>query len=161
MHARSLTVHEVKLMRQKDATLLGDFPALSNGMIEAIQMRRHWAREKGELNMDSSSWRAKGPSDLRNEDRILSGADASLPFNFFMADSNSPIWGGPQVSSSRWCVETFLELFDVVSISLWHIKFADPGAVIYEYIGLGFDVGDGSTFVGHHFVWRVGIRRTG
>ena len=41
MHARSLTAHEVKLMRQKDATLLGDFPALSNGMIEATQMRRH------------------------------------------------------------------------------------------------------------------------
>ena len=41
--------------------------------------------------MDSNSWRAKGPSDLRNEGGMLSGPAAFLPFIFLMADSNSSI----------------------------------------------------------------------
>ena len=41
--------------------------------------------------MDSNSWRAKGPSDLRNEGGILSGPAAPLPFIFLMADCISLI----------------------------------------------------------------------
>ena len=92
MHSRSLTTHDVRLIGWKDAILLGDFPAFSNGIIVAtLQMFRQWASEKDELNMDSNSWRAKGPGDLRNEGGMLSGSAASLPFIFLMADSNSPI----------------------------------------------------------------------
>ena len=32
--------------------------------------------------------------------------------------------------------------------------------VVYEYVGFGFDVSDGSTIMGHYFVWEVGIRST-
>ena len=32
--------------------------------------------------------------------------------------------------------------------------------MVYEYFGFGFDVSDGSTVVGHCFIWRVGIRST-
>ena len=32
--------------------------------------------------------------------------------------------------------------------------------MIYEYVGFGFDVGDGLTFVEHRFVWRDSIRST-
>ena len=35
MRSRSLMIHDVRLMGQKEATLLEDFPALSNGMIVA------------------------------------------------------------------------------------------------------------------------------
>ena len=41
--------------------------------------------------MDSSSWRAKGPNDLRNEGGMLSGPAAPLPFIFFMADYGKPL----------------------------------------------------------------------
>ena len=41
--------------------------------------------------MDSKSWKAKGPSDLRNEGRMLSRPAAPLHLIFLMADSNSPI----------------------------------------------------------------------
>ena len=41
--------------------------------------------------MDSNSWRAKGPSDLKNESGMLSGSAAPLLFIFLMGDSNSPI----------------------------------------------------------------------
>ena len=77
-------------MGWKNATSLEDFSAFSNGMIMAtLQMRGQWASEKGELNMDSNSWRAKGPSELRYEGRLLSAPAPLLPF--FVADSNSPI----------------------------------------------------------------------
>ena len=56
------------------ATSLGDFSALSSGMIVAtLQIRGQWASENDELNMDKNSWRAKGPSDLRNEGGIFQG----------------------------------------------------------------------------------------
>ena len=50
--------------------------------------------------MDNNSWTAKGPSDLRNEGGILSGLAASLPFIFLIADCNSLIRSGAQLSSS-------------------------------------------------------------
>ena len=68
-------------MGQKEATPLGDFPALSNRMIVAtLQIRGQWASEDDELNMDNNPWRAKGPSDLRNEGGMLLGPAATLPF---------------------------------------------------------------------------------
>ena len=72
MHSRSLTTYEVRLMEWKGATSLGDFPGFSNGMIVAThQMHAQGASEKDELNMDSNSWMAKRPDDLRNEGRTL------------------------------------------------------------------------------------------
>ena len=60
-------------MGRKDATSLGDFPPFSNGTIVAtLQMRGQWASEKDYLNIDSNSWRAKGPNDLRNAGGMLS-----------------------------------------------------------------------------------------
>ena len=50
--------------------------------------------------MDNNSWRAKGPSDLRNEGGILSGQAAALPFIFLIADCSSLIRSGAQFSSS-------------------------------------------------------------
>ena len=50
--------------------------------------------------MDNNSWRAKGLSDLRNEGGILSGSAAPLPFIFLIADCNSLIRSGAQLSSS-------------------------------------------------------------
>ena len=50
--------------------------------------------------MDKNSWRAKGPSDLRNEDGMLPGSAAPLPSIFLIADCNSPIKSGVQLSSS-------------------------------------------------------------
>ena len=92
MRFRSLTRQEVRLMGRKDATSLRDFPAFRNGMIVAtLQIRGQWASEKDELNMDSNSWRAKGPNDLRNEGGMLSGPAAPLPFIFSMADYGKPL----------------------------------------------------------------------
>ena len=66
-------------MEQKDATSLGDFPDFSNGMtMTTIQICGQCARKRYELSMDSNSWRAKGPSDLRNEGGMLSGPAAPL-----------------------------------------------------------------------------------
>ena len=61
---------------------------------------------------------------------------------------------------SRLCVETFLELLVKVSIGSRHVKFADPGIVVYKNVGFGFDVGNDSSVLERCFVWRVGIRRT-
>ena len=47
--------------------------------------------------VDSNSYRAKGPSDLRNDGGMLSGPAALLPFIFLVADSNSPISSGAQL----------------------------------------------------------------
>ena len=40
--------------------------------------------------MDSNSWRAKGPSDLRNDGGMLSGSAVPLHFIFLMADNYDP-----------------------------------------------------------------------
>ena len=93
--------HDVRLMGRKDATLLEDFPALSNGMIMAtLQIHGQSASENDELNMDNNSWRARGPSDLRNEGGMLSGPAPPLPFILLMAYCSSPIRSGAQLSSS-------------------------------------------------------------
>ena len=98
---QNLTTYGVRLMGQKDATSLGDFPAFSNGMIFAtLQMCGQWASEKNELNVNSNSWRTKGPSHLRYEAGMLSKPVAPLSFTFLMADSSSPIWNRAQLSSS-------------------------------------------------------------
>ena len=159
MRSRSLKTHYVRLMGQKDASSLGDFPAFSNGMIVAtLQIRGQWANQNDELNMDSISWRTKRTSDLRNKGVMLSGPAAPLPFIFLMADNNSPIWSGaPAFIANKWCFKTFLELSVDVTIGLWHIEFADPSVMVYEDVGFGFDVSDGSTVVGRFFDERVGI----
>ena len=159
MRSRSLTTHYVRLMGQKDATSLGDFPAFSNGMILAtLQIRGQWANENNELNMDSISWRTKRTSDLRNEGGMLSGPAAPLPFIFLMADNNSPIWSvAPAFIANKWCFKTFFELSVDVTIELWYIEFADPSVLVYEDVGFGFDVSDGSTVMGRCFDERVGI----
>ena len=64
IRSRSLMTLEVRLTGWKEATLLGDFLALSSGMIVAtLLIRWQSATENNELNMDNNSWRAKGPSD--------------------------------------------------------------------------------------------------
>ena len=56
--------------------------------------------ENDELNIDNNSWRAKGPSDFRNEGGILLGPAAPLPFIFLIADCSSLIRSGARLSSS-------------------------------------------------------------
>ena len=71
--------------------------------------------------MDNNSWRAKGPSDLRNEGGILSGSAAPLPFVFLIADCNSPIRSGAQLSSSMDSALRRLLNCELVSQSDCHI----------------------------------------
>ena len=74
---------EVRLIGRKEARSLGNLPAFSNGIMTAIlQIHRQSARWNDELNTESSSWRAKGPSDLRNVGGVLSGPAAPLRFTF-------------------------------------------------------------------------------
>ena len=47
-------------------------------IVATLQIHGQLAIENDELNMDNNSWRAKGPSDLRNEGGILSGP--ALPY---------------------------------------------------------------------------------
>ena len=49
-----------------------------------LQIRGLWAREKDQLNMDSNSYRAKEPGDLRENGSILSGPAFPLLFTFLM-----------------------------------------------------------------------------
>ena len=78
-------MHDMRLMGQKEVTSLGDFPALSSGIIVTIlQIRGQWASKNDELNMNNNSYRAKEPGDLRNEAGMLSGPSAPLTFIFFV-----------------------------------------------------------------------------
>ena len=84
--------------------------------------------------MDSNYWRGKEPSDWRNDGGILSGPSAPFHFIFLMADNNSSIWSGSFIIS-RWCIELFFELTVEVLISLWHVKFANPGhSGVWKYL---------------------------
>ena len=75
-------MQEVRLIGRKEATSLGDFPAFSNGiMMATLQIRGQSAGWNEALNMGSSSWRAKGPSDLRNVG-MSSGPAAAFRFIF-------------------------------------------------------------------------------
>ena len=113
--------NEVRLMGQKEATSLGDFPALSSAMIVAtLQIYGQWASENDELNMDNNSWKVKRPSDLRNEIGILSGSAAPLPFIFLIADCNSLIRSGAQLSSSA---DGALRRF----LNCWLVSWLDCG----------------------------------
>ena len=85
----------------EDGTLLGDFSAFSSGMMMAtLQILGEWARQKDELNMDSNSWTAKRPNDLRKDGGMSSGPTAPLLFIYLMAANDSHIWSGTQLSSS-------------------------------------------------------------
>ena len=111
----------MRLIGRNEATLLGNVPALSSGMIGAtLQIRGQLASENDELNMENNSWRAKGPSDLRNESGILSGPAAPLPFIFLMAVCSLLIRSGVHLSLfiSRWYFKTFLELSVGVTVGL-------------------------------------------
>ena len=93
--------HDVRLIGWNKATLLGNAPALSSGMIGAtLQICGQLASENDELNMENNSWRAKGLGDLRNESGILSGPAAPLPFIFLMADCSLLIRSGVHLSLS-------------------------------------------------------------
>ena len=59
--------------------------------------------------MDSNSWRAKGPSELRNDGGMLSGSAFPLPFIFLMADNYDPFEVEHSFHSNRWCIDTFPE----------------------------------------------------
>lgn len=69
---------------------LGDFQAFSNRIImvtlEICGKSGRWNNvlnmESMNMNLKSSSWRAKEPSDLRNVGGMLSGPAASLHFIF-------------------------------------------------------------------------------
>ena len=62
---------------------LGDFQAFSNRIIMVtLEICGKSVRWNNALNMESSSWRAKEPSDLRNVGGMLSGPAASLHFIF-------------------------------------------------------------------------------
>ena len=50
--------------------------------------------------MDNNSWRAKGPSDLKNEGGTFSGPAAPLLSSFLMTDCRLLIRSGAQLSSS-------------------------------------------------------------
>ena len=81
--SRSFTTQEVRLNGRKEATSLGDFPAFRNGIIVAtLQIRGQSAKWNEVLNMESSSWRAKEPRDLRNFGGMSSGPAAPLRFIF-------------------------------------------------------------------------------
>ena len=83
IRSRSFTTQEVRLIGRKEPTSLGDFPAFSNGIRKAtLQIRGQSARWNEALNMESSSWRAKGPSDLRSVGGMSSGPVAPLCFIF-------------------------------------------------------------------------------
>ena len=110
--------------------------------------------------MDNNSWRAKGLSDLRNEVGILSGPAAPLPFLFLIADCNSLIRSGVQLSSTTdGTLIRFLNSVGV-TVGLSHLKFADPCVVVNEDVSFRFNISDGWTVVGHSFVRRVSIRST-
>ena len=127
MHSRCLTTYEVRLMEWKGATSLGDFPGFSNGMVVAThQMRAQGASEKDELNMDSNSWWAKRPGDLRNEGRVLPGPAAQHMVCWYVS----------------WIVDL---------MGSWHAESADPGVFIYEFAVFGFYVSDASPFVRHWY----------
>ena len=91
----------MRLIGWNKATLLGNAPALSSGMIGAtLHICGQLASENDELNMENNSWRAKGLGDLRNESGILSGPAAPLPFIFLMADCSLLIRSGVHLSLS-------------------------------------------------------------
>ena len=138
-------------MRWKDATSPGDFPAFSNGIIIlTLQTCGQWAREKDDLNIYSNSWR---PNDLVTWEMKVECCQGQLLL------CTSSFWW--QITHLKWStafivgrlyVEVFFEL-----TSLWHVKFADPGIVLYEKVGFEFDVSGGTIIVEHCFVWWVGI----
>ena len=91
-------------MGRKEADSLEDFSVLSSGMIVAtFQIFGKEASENDELNMDNKSWRAKEPSDLRNEGGTLSRPAAPLPFIFLIAYCNSFIRSNGRIATNRVC----------------------------------------------------------
>ena len=69
----SFAKQEVRLIGWEKATSLGDFSAFRNGiMMATLQIRGQSASWNDALNRESSSWRAKGPSYVRNFGRMLS-----------------------------------------------------------------------------------------
>ena len=83
IRSKNFTIQEVRLIGREEATSLSNFPAISNGIMMAalsISGQSAWWNEV--LNMESNSWRAKGPSDLRNVGGMSSGPAISLRFIF-------------------------------------------------------------------------------
>ena len=76
-------VEETWLVQNDEASQGGDFPAFSNGiMMATLQICGQSAKWNDAVNMESNSWRAKGPSDLRNVGGMSSGPTAPLRFIF-------------------------------------------------------------------------------
>ena len=84
---------------------------------------------------------------------MLSGPAASLPFIFLMADSNSPIWSGAQLSlwkdgPSRRFLNCWLRSWsacDMLSSLTPAYLFMKTFVVVYEEVGFRFDVSDIAT----------------
>ena len=90
IRSRSFTMQEVRLIGRKEAASLGDFPPFNNGiMVATPQICGQSVRWNEVLNMEESSWRAKGLSDLRNVGGMSSGPAAPLHFIFWIADRSS------------------------------------------------------------------------
>ena len=153
MRSRSLTTHYVRLMGWKDATSLGDFSALSIGMImTTLQIHGQCASERAKGPKDRLTWEKKGGC---CQDQLL------LYFSsFWWQIVIHPI----EVEHSFHRQQMMLWYVSWIASwyrdRMWHIKFVDPGLMLYEDVGFGFDISDGSTLVGHCFVRRVGIRST-
>ena len=137
------TTQDAKLIGQKEAMSLGDFPAFSNGiMVATFQTCGQSARWNEALNMESSSWRATGPSDLRNVGGMLSGPAAPFHFIFWITNKSSDMLMEVQLllSTDRiirhflrrqekaffeqvgiWCAVAASNDFPYIStISIWH-----------------------------------------
>ena len=128
-------------MGRKDSTVLRDFPAFNNRMIIAtLQICKHWAREKYELNMGDSSWKSKGLNNLRKDGKILSGSAAPLLF-FLMADNNSSM-----------TVE--------IIIRFWQVGLADSAKVVQKNVCFGFDVSNNVTVVWNGFISWIDVWST-
>ena len=130
-------------------------------IVATLEIRGQRASENDELNMDNNSWKAKGPSDLRNEIGILSGSAAPLPFIFLIADCNSLIRNGAHLSSSvDGVLIRFLNCRLVSSLDCDMLSLLTLVVVVNEDVSFRFNISDGSNVVGHSFVRRVSIRST-
>ena len=116
---------EVKLTGRKEATSLSDFLAFRNGMMMAnLQISGQPARWNDMLNMKSSSCRAKGPLDLRNVGRMLSGPAAPLRFIFCIAGNSLDMLMEVQLSlSTDGVLRYFLrsQLRSAFSFVMWSL----------------------------------------
>lgn len=152
--SRSFTTQDGRLIGRKEATLLGDLLAFSNGMMLIIQICGQSAPWNEELKMKRCSWKDNEPSDLKNDDGVLSGPAAPLRFIFWIADRSSAILMGKQLwSSTIGFSRLFLRrrLSCRSSFVIWSLL------TLRSDVSFSFCVRDGATVVWHGFIRWVGI----